>query len=1203
MMELSEKQQQICDWLIKLQLPVYAEAFRGSVRLLREKSSGYGTFVCHTGRDIMNFLARTVAGIQSGRVQYEQLVDNLEKKWPDTLDPQASHCVQLDEQGHRISPEVYEYIDNLIEEHKEGRRRKQEAGELFLDMFLGSPEKDKDAIRKKWKDTREFFVKCAHLREEDFFDDVLVKIRDNFQILEDLLHSAAELEYSRISTLDKILEEANNSVELPKSKKQERRLTRMVERSLALIEKETDRQYFFSRLNNPAWIQPLAERGCFEGPPNNVHLQDGYLQCPSWGELEYLRNVCKEARDEVVEIVLALPSVDNPRVYADILEIALELDAERSARLLPKILESSRLEFRFFPFKFPDLLAYWVSEYQTDAALELAKVLVQFVPDPKSEEKQRKLREIKKNGTDNSEVQLGKVDSTLRPIPRFRRYRRFLNEHVRLLAENEPFIVASMLIDATAKMIRLGKHEDELEGGTISDYSEIWCPRLNEPRRDYPDSKESLVHTLNYACERVFENEVESIELLDRALRSQRWGVFTRLRQHLYALHPCEQTKPWIRELIIQECDYGRWEHQYEFQRMVRLAAEHFGEELLTEDDRKEIYDAILSGPPEEDFREWLGDKFTETQFRKRRRQFHRQQFRPFKRVLFGEYASYFQKLEAEETADEVTDESYRPFRISNGGWSKTRSPRSTQDLAYLSDEDLLEYINNWEDQYWDRDDQLTEINIDALAGAFQKVFKDSIIPDAARFNFWTKNRDNVLRPIYVKSMINAMQDVVMATEFDKLEECFSFCRWVLTHPDPQNDASANIGRFRDGSREHPRWHTSRRAVCDFIEACVNPDVDVPLLFRGQLGSLLDILCTQFDSDLDTGGRNPSDFDSPIAEAISTTRGHALENLIKFALWVRRQDDGAKVPEIGEILQRRMRSDADYPLTVPEFAVLGRYFHLIFDIDAQWAVAYKSRLFPRNNKPAWQEAFGNLLRSSRPNRSIFYELRGEYEFALEHLDGLKKEEWSGENSATDCLAQNLFTYYLWDVYPLKGVDSLLERFYSRTGGEREHWAKLFSHIGYTLRNTGGKLDEGLRERIVAYFDWRLEAGEPTELQEFVFWLEADCLDGEWRLNAYSRILDLLQNLNWDQWRKQKADLSSDAIHWMREMLPAHTPGAVECLAKLIDSMPTSGVYDIPTDDAKAILNAGRDHDDEVVRKKADEIRENMLKRGFLSVLD
>ena len=117
-----------------------------------------------------------------------------------------------------------------------------------------------------------------------------------------------------------------------------------VERSLSLIEKETDRQFFFSRLENPRWIQPLAERGCFKSPPAIRYLPDGQVQYPFWPELHYLKNVCKDAPEEVIKIVLRLPAVDNPRVYDSILEIARELAGEQSAQLKPKMLEYAKLE-------------------------------------------------------------------------------------------------------------------------------------------------------------------------------------------------------------------------------------------------------------------------------------------------------------------------------------------------------------------------------------------------------------------------------------------------------------------------------------------------------------------------------------------------------------------------------------------------------------------------------------------------------------------------------------------------------------------------------------------------------------------------------------------------------------------------------------------------------------------------------------------
>ena len=978
-----------------------------------------------------------------------------------------------------------------------------------------------------------------------------------------------------------------------------------VDRALKLLRSRGENyRYFFLNNSDPIWLRPLIKDGYFKDPSNVVVSADGHVQYPFWSELQYLKNVCKDAPEEVIQLVLQLPAVDNPGVYGSILDIALELDGEQSARLKPKMLEYAKLKHQFLPYQYPALLAYWTAEGQTEAALELANILVQFAPDPKAEEKQRQRREIHEDQATSVKDQMASMMALLNPAPRFdENYWEILNEGVRPLAEKEPYKVARMLMDATANMIRLEMHQDDLESGKSSDYSEIWCPRLSKPRGDYPDSRESLVHTLTDACEKVYEQSFESIEALDSALRNQRWDVFKRLRQHLYALHPSEQTRPWIRELILAHGDYAKWEHHYEFQRMIRLACEHFGAELLTEEERTQIFDAVLSGPSKEDFREYMGEQFTEDGFERRKRYFHREQLRPFDPVLFGEYASYFQELENDETAEEITDESDLPASESKGGFVTSRSLRSPEELANLPDDELLAYINEWQDEHPDRDDWCTQITIEALAGAFQTVFKDSIIPNADRLSFWIKNCDNILRPIYVRAMIDAMQGHVKAKNFDKLDEWFPFCEWVLSHPDSENEEGVRIGRFGDESREHPNWHTSRRAVCDFIEACLKSDVDVPLLFRGQLERLLEMLCTQYDWHLDQDKPTLLDRDNPLTEAINTTRGRALENLVNFGLWVRRHDDKADVPEVKAILERRLSSEAEYPLTLPEHAILGRLYRWIFDLNEKWAIARKSAFFPRNNMRAWQEAFGNFLRWSRPYKPIFDEVRDDFKFALEHLDCLEQQKQSGRNSANDFLGQHLFTYYLWDVYPLKGDRSLIERFYLKTDGERTHWARLFGHIGSSLRNTGKHLDEGLKDRIVAFFEWRFEVGEPTELQEFVFWLEAECLEAEWRLNAYSRILDLLQNLGVDQWTDHSAHISSHAIHSMRDMLPMYAGGVVECLAKLTDSMPRSGRFYIRTDDAKAILKASRDHDDESVRENARQARENLLKRGYFSILD
>ena len=403
----------------------------------------------------------------------------------------------------------------------------------------------------------------------------------------------------------------------------------MIGEALASVRKETDRRYFFSRLKNPLWLQPLVKRGYFESPPKARRLADGSVQVPFWPELEYLKNISRDVPDEVTQVVLGLPEVDNQRVYYGILEIALELPAGQSAKLKPKVLKGAAMDPLFLEHRYRDLLVHWTSENEVPAALELAEILIQFTPDPQDEEKRKRHKENPRD-----------VTTSLDPSPRIDswEYRDLLNNGIVPLAEEIPYGVARILISAMTNVIDLSTHQEALDQDSDQDYSEVWCRRLRRPNDGYKESEQMLVYALTLACEQVFDKIPDSVVALDKALREQRWRVFKRLRQNLYALNPTEQTKPWIRESILEHEDYSRWDHHYEFQRMIRCACEHFGADLLTEEERASILEDILRGPSKDDYRDSMGEQFTEELFEQYQRYFHRKQLRPFASVLFGNY-------------------------------------------------------------------------------------------------------------------------------------------------------------------------------------------------------------------------------------------------------------------------------------------------------------------------------------------------------------------------------------------------------------------------------------------------------------------------------------------------------------------------------------------------------------------------------------
>ena len=958
------------------------------------------------------------------------------------------------------------------------------------------------------------------------------------------------------------------------------------ERMLSLIERRgANFAFFFEHVNDASWIPIIKKRGYFAQPSKAREIEDGSVIFPFWRPILYLERVSAVDSSLVVDTILSLEDTENPRILYTISKIALKVEPiEQSLRLKECVFKYLRSPDRSSVKAelIPKLINRWAgaSTETTDTALQLMRKTIRFRADPESQSKQARHKADPESWP-----------TQLYPRPHFDEweYQEILEKGVRPLAEREPYQVARILIDAVANMIRLRFHRDQLEKVGDNDFSTNWCKRVNEPAI-YREPRVNLVNALTFTCEKVYEKASESVAALDQALRNQRWDIFKRIRQHLYSKFPNEQTKPWIRELILTHPDYDKWEHHFEFQRMIRLACEHFGADLLTEAERTQIFEAILSGPSEQSFRDRTGDQFTEELFEGRRRYFHKMQLNPFASVLFGEYRNYFQELTAEEEKP-ISDDDYAPHKSEGAKWVGRQSPKPTDELKEMPDEELLSFLNKWENVGHAPDDWWTEITFEALAEAFREIFPESIITNESRLRFWIDNKHRIERPIYVRTMLSAIQEHVKLKQFDRLDEWFDLCEWVLLHPDQPKEAGVN---HSEASREHPDWQSSRRMVVDFVDMCVKQEVDVPISARDRLACLLSKLCTEYDQRLDQSEPILLNQDDQLTEAINNTRSRALENLVDFGYWVRRQeDDQADTPEVFTILEKRIGPECERPLTLPEYALLGMQYSNICVLNRDWAQQHKSDFFPQDDLRIWTEAFGNFLKYNRPHRMTFDILRDEIEFALEKIGEF---ETDSHDDLLDTLGEHLFTYYVWEVYPLKGENSLLEKFYEKTREDKGRWSHLFDHVGRSLKNSGRELEEDLRVRIIAFFDWRFEAKEPSELSMFTFWLAAECLDAEWRLKSYSKILDVC---------------SSDGVRTytqlesLLEMLEENTALVVECFAKLTDVAIKSGsnTYIHHIGNAKLILRAGLNSDDSTVRENAERAHENLLKGGHFDLLD
>lgn len=211
-MALNKNQQRVYEWLNDdLSLPVFAEAYKGAIILINQRSAGYVSFIAHAGRDLMNGLAAAVHGIDRKQVQYVQIVNSFQEDWLDEWRSGNELLTNADVAGHLIPTDVCKKISTLIDEHRSGRKRSTETDGLFFSTFLDYSDRDKipSNFLSEWKTAKDWFLGHAHLRDKPFRADTDNDLVKHFNCLDGYLYIAASSQYDRLKDLNEILDATN----------------------------------------------------------------------------------------------------------------------------------------------------------------------------------------------------------------------------------------------------------------------------------------------------------------------------------------------------------------------------------------------------------------------------------------------------------------------------------------------------------------------------------------------------------------------------------------------------------------------------------------------------------------------------------------------------------------------------------------------------------------------------------------------------------------------------------------------------------------------------------------------------------------------------------------------------------------------------------------------------------------------------------
>lgn len=824
------------------------------------------------------------------------------------------------------------------------------------------------------------------------------------------------------------------------------------QRTLELIRRNAvTYAHFFNGLQDASWLDFLVAEGFFKNPPPPEEGEE-WVRFPDWPESAYLVRIAATEPDRVAEIAAAIPPTENVRVMTDLAAIATALPMQPAARLAERLRRwmSEHRILLALPEAAARLAAHLARLGEFDAALDLAEETFRI----------------------EGEKRPGVVSPRTEPVGRLDRweYGQVLEEVMPALLNADRDRALSFLGDLLARAVDLEAGE---EGG---DYTHIVRPSIGDHVQNHDEGLLDLL--IEVMRDAIIEAAAASSE--DRAavlatLKVREQNVFARIALHVITeLGDTEEVFAALMDPAALR-SIPLW-HEYS-----ELLAKRFGE--LDPEQRV----AVLTFFSSEKAEPSEGETVEEAGSRRRWRLLQR--LAVVAADLEGEWAETYQELTAEFGEPEHPD-----FTSYLSTFTGPTSPLDIKELRELGAEATIAALAEWEPRGGFEDP-----TPEGLARVLEEAVKTEPRPYAE-----IATRFAALEPTYVRGLLNGLWAALKEERDFPWQAVLELSAWVLAQPYEAEEARGDIDR-------DPGWSWSRKAIADLLTgALAEGSVEAPIEVRQEVFSLLATLTEDPnptpEHEEHYGGSNMD----PATLALNTTRGEAMNALIRYCLWVTRhsETEGASlevVSEAQEILERHLDPEADRSLAVR--SVYGRWFASLYNLDRQWVAANMPRIFPADLESAefFAAAFDAFLAFTRPWPEAFDLLEPPYRLAAERA-GEEPRSRTFHGDPRKRLGDHLVALRAYGTIGFE-PDGVLDVFWSNAPFEVR--GAVVRGAGWTIERTANP-DPEIFARLVETWEWiaERESGDESKavLNGFGAWLPAPSLDPSWLLQQALAVL-------------------------------------------------------------------------------------------------
>jgi hypothetical protein len=1065
------------------------------------------TFIAHAMRDIADRLPVVLdKQEEESRVQYDNALDLIEQWWPRFDALTRTDTLPGDVDSVSVPFIVAKHINDLVVKH-----RKRRDGSPYERLFclltpkefasrgLGLPTR----VAKGFERTRDWFMAHAHFPRESTEEVDEKELRAQFGRFETILHSFVGRFFTSTKELDDVLNQAATNEQ--------------VDAALPLLSFPQHVRYFFDRLENPNWVEPLRVRGLFEEPPVGVDVGNGIVQFLQWPESRYLARMARFVPGQVARILRAIRT-DNPWVLHDLLEAAAAMPVAEAALLVPGICFAARSSALGPHFKeAADLCARLANEDQAPAAMKLAKAL--FAP---------KFTDVDRDPTDRRSYWckegLPKVIPALAP----KKPRPFTNHLCRLLK-------AAMAAD------------DRLKYEGDDDRFREWRPSIGEHEHN-PDNDNAvaMAEFVREGFEHAIRHGQMTLEAARDILGKYPWLIYKRLEMHLINEF-AEQGPELARRVMMDRGMFDAHDYKHEY---AMLMGRRFP--LLTAEEQTAWLGWVDAGPDMSGFdespRKGAGRDPTEDDRKNRVDYWKFEKLHWIREHLEEERRSFYADMTAKHGEPELAD-----LNVGIGGMARWQceSPFSAEELSRLAFAEAVDKVTSWQPVK----SRFEGPNRDGLNAEFGRY----LATDRAAFS--KEAQVLIGRPApFVRTFIHGMTEAARASAGIDIPAVLDLCRWVLSRP----IGECTISTPEQEPFQDKDWQWTRNAVSDFIkQVCAARGEKVPrypIALRERLWALLEVL----HRDRGESGlvHDPAKDDPRVRDyldvAINSPRGKAVEAVIDYGRWLidHTKQAGAKQTETsGHFeLAPEIKAVLEWHVAAPNrsreaLAIVGAHINVVYVLGKLWLGENAAVIFNLEgieSEPARPEgwaAWNAYLCWTQPHIEFYRLFKRQFACAVEQAAKVQLPKQRAHAQPMEHLGRHLVAFYGRGQLGLDDDGGLLRRFLSEAAPDIRRHAIEF--VGPSLEGDQ-KIPKEAIERFMTLWDtyWadkgKADAAEKPDAHLFGAWFGCGKFPAEWALDRLEQFMEVVE--------------LPEPDHSLMKQLAVLAPGNIERVTLIVDRM-------------------------------------------------